>query len=365
MTAEQATHEYSSPEAAHDRELTRSLEAWFTGAARPLPWRTEVRDPYRALVSELMLQQTQVSRVIEKYSAFIERFPTAKALALAPEDEVLAAWAGLGYYRRARLLHACAKAIIEEHGGDVPDSVGALLALPGIGRYTAGAIASMVFGQRAPIVDGNVTRVLLRIHNKAVGQTEKTTVAWAWSRAEDLVDASAEPGVFNEAMMELGATVCTPKAPRCLHCPISGRCAALAAGTTESIPIPKPRAKQRPLYCASVIIERNGSIVLEQRPSEGMWGGMYQTPTVERDDRPPTAEEIAEALGIGAKDLRPGGAFTHVTTHRIVEFTLYRASRFASTRKDRIEHPLDELDALGISNAQRKALALSGILGDT
>ncbi|MFG0315432.1 MAG: A/G-specific adenine glycosylase, partial [Phycisphaerales bacterium] len=203
--------------APDDAALTRALEAWFRASARELPWRTDTRDPYRSLVSELMLQQTQVSRVIEKFGPFLERFPTVEALAAAPEDDVLAAWSGLGYYRRARLLHACAKAIVEHHDGVVPDSLDDLLELPGIGRYTAGAIASMVFGQRAPIVDGNVARVLLRVHNKPVPQTEKTTIDWAWQRAEELVGACDDPAVFNEAMMELGATVCVPKGPRCLQ----------------------------------------------------------------------------------------------------------------------------------------------------
>lgn len=345
--------------ATDDAALTRSLEAWFRANARELPWRTNERDPYRSLVSELMLQQTQVSRVVEKFEPFLDRFPTVEALAIAPEDDVLAAWSGLGYYRRARLLHACARAIVEHHDGVVPGSVDELLKLPGIGRYTAGAIASMVFGQRAPIVDGNVARVLLRVHNKPVPQTEKTTVAWAWERAEQLVETCDDPAVFNEAMMELGATVCVPKGPRCLRCPISDHCGALAAGTTESIPLPKPKAKQKRLYCASVVVRDGDGIHLEQRPDSGMWAGMYQLPTLERDDRAHKPGDLKAAGLTGAEHI---DSFTHITTHRIVEFAVYRAPEPPQTPENWSKHAIDSLDGLAISNAQVKALRIAGIL---
>ncbi len=345
--------------APDDAALTRELEAWFRASARELPWRTDHRDPYRSLVSELMLQQTQVSRVVEKFGVFLDRFPTVEALAAAPEDDVLAAWSGLGYYRRARLLHACARAIVEHHGGVVPESLDALLDLPGIGRYTAGAIASIVFGQRAPIVDGNVIRVLLRVHNKAVPQTEKATIDWAWRRAEELVGACDDPAVSNEAMMELGATVCVPKGPRCLQCPISERCGALAAGTTESIPLPKPRAKQKHLYCASVVVCDGDGIHLEQRPGSGMWAGMYQLPTLERDDR---AHKPGDLEAAGLAEAEHIDSFTHITTHRIVEFAVYRAPEPARTPENWSKHAVDSLDGLAISNAQVKALRIAGIL---
>ena len=345
--------------APDDAALTRALEAWFRASARDLPWRTDHRDPYRSLVSELMLQQTQVSRVLEKFGAFLERFPTVEALASAPEDDVLAAWSGLGYYRRARLLHACAKAIVEHHAGKVPESVEELLELPGIGRYTAGAIASMVFGQRAPIVDGNVARVLLRVHNKPVPQAEKATVEWAWQRAEELVESCNDPTVFNEAMMELGATVCVPKGPRCLQCPISDQCGALAAGTTESIPLPKPKAKQKHLYCASVVVRDGDTLHLEQRPSSGMWAGMYQLPTLEREDR---AHKPGDLEAAGLTDAEHIESFTHITTHRIVEFAVYRADTPAQRPDNWTKHPISALETLAISNAQVKALRIAGIL---
>lgn len=343
-----------------DTKLTRQLETWFKANARDLPWRLAVRNPYHALVSELMLQQTQVSRVLEKYQPFIDRFPTVQSLASAPEDEVLASWAGLGYYRRARMLHACAQAIVEHHAGAVPECVQSLQALPGIGRYTAGAIASMVFHQRAPIVDGNVTRVLLRLHNKPEPQTDKDTVKWAWQRATELVEACSEPAAFNESMMELGATICTPKNIRCAQCPVRSHCQAFEAGTTESIPLPKPRAKQKHMYCATVVSIKSNAVLLEQRPSTGMWANMYQAPTIERGDRAHTQSEVATHSGVEKETLEELGSFTHITTHRIVEFVVYRADSIKPAQ-NQAYRTLESLDQVAISNAQRKAFVLAEI----
>ena len=348
----------------NDTEFASQLEDWFVDNARDLPWRLDVRDPYHALVSEIMLQQTQVSRVLEKFEPFIERFPTALDLAHASEDEVLAMWAGLGYYRRARMLHACARAIVEHHEGAVPREIHKLEALPGIGRYTAGAIASMVFHQRVPIVDGNITRVLLRIHNKPIPQTDKDTVKWAWQRAGDLVNASTSPAVLNEAMMELGATCCTPKNIQCDQCPVREHCLSYEAGTTESIPVPKPRAKQKRMYIASVVSCKDGSILLEQRPASGMWARMYQTPAIERDDRMATQNEVATHLGVGDESLEELGSFTHITTHRVVEFVVWRAETLESG-EDQHYRTLETLDELAISNAHLKVLALAGVLDPT
>ncbi|MEM9374068.1 MAG: A/G-specific adenine glycosylase, partial [Planctomycetota bacterium] len=230
------------------------VERWFRANARDLPWRPDPidgpRDPYRALVSELMLQQTQVSRVLEKYTPFLERFPTAEALAAAAEADVLAEWSGLGYYRRARLLHAAAKAVVHDHAGSFPTDPARIRSLPGVGRYTAGAVASIVFGQREPILDGNVERVLLRLHAKPDPPKDKATQAWAWDRAQQLVDASDSPGVLNEGLMELGAIVCTPGAPKCRACPLRRACEAHRRGTAEEIPEPKPRARQKDWFAA-------------------------------------------------------------------------------------------------------------------
>lgn len=341
-------------DSANDQTICRSLEAWFVESARDLPWRTDVRDPYRSLVSELMLQQTQVSRVLEKFGPFLERFPTVEALAAADEEAVLGEWSGLGYYRRARMLHACAKSIVDDHGGAVPRDVESLMALPGIGRYTAGAIASMVFGDREPLVDGNVVRVLQRLHNNPASQTDKETIKWAWARATDLVDASGDPGVLNESLMELGATVCTPKKIQCHRCPVRSVCKALEAGTTESVPPPKERAKRKELFCASVLVkDESGRVLVEQRDGSGLWGNMWQVPTIERDDRASGADEIGE----GAELIE---SFVHQTTHRIVRFDVYRCDGLEANEGQWFME-MERIESLGISNAQRRIIRL----GDT
>jgi len=303
------------------------LAAWFDGAARDLPWRRE-RSGYHALVSELMLQQTQVSRVLEKFGPFIQRFPTAAALASAPEDEVLAAWQGLGYYRRARLLHAAAKAVVERHGGTVPSDLEALRALPGVGRYTAGAIASIAFGARAPIVDGNVTRVFQRLAAREGSASDPAVATWAWKEAEGFVASARAPAVANEALMEFGATVCTPAAPRCHACPIRGMCAAHEVGRVGEIPAPKRKAPRRALVLVTArIVRTDGAVLLEQRPRGGLWGGLWQPPAVESADGETLgAAAAAELLGLPAVPLaRAAAPVRFMTTHRAVLFVVFTA----------------------------------------
>ncbi len=311
------------------------------------------RDAYTALVSELMLQQTQVSRVLEKFGSFMKRFPTVADLAAAPEAEVLAAWSGLGYYRRARLLHAAARAVMERHGGVFPSDADALRALPGVGRYTAGAIGSMVFGQRIPLVDGNVERVLLRLHGNDAQPTDKATQEWAWAKAEELVAASDHPGVLNEGLMELGATVCTPGAPRCPVCPLRDRCAAFEQGRTAEIPTPKPRAKQKDWFVVCFLIERDGRVLIETRGPDGLWAGMVQPPSVE-GERTIDISAAAEALGV-----RPGGEidrFTHITTHRRVHFTVVEGA--AGISPGRRWASRAEVGSMALSNAHRRVLGV-------
>ncbi len=217
----------------------RKLLAWYRSHRRDLPWRAS-RDPYRVWLSEIMLQQTRVAAVIEHYHEFLRRFPTIAKLATAREAGVLAAWSGLGYYRRARMLHAAAKVILREHGGVFPASEKELLALPGIGRYTAAAIASIAFGEPVAVVDVNVERVLQRISGKRLAGEE------LWGAANHILDEK-HPGDFNQAMMELGATVCTPRTPSCLTCPVVESCAT--RGELPAIPKP-PRQKKREVHYA-------------------------------------------------------------------------------------------------------------------
>ena len=350
-----------------DQEFVRQVARWFGAAARPLPWRTSPRDPYRSLVSELMLQQTQVSRVLEKFDAFVARFSTVRELAQADERDVLAAWSGLGYYRRARLLHAAAKAIVERHGGRVPQELEALMSLPGLGRYTAGAIASIVFGKAAPIVDGNVARVLLRISAKPLAADKG--VAWAWKQAERLAALAHDLGViasFNEGLMELGATTCTPGAPRCGSCPVADLCAARAKGKQGSIPKPKSKSAQKKLVCEVVVVsDSRGRLLVERRglrgKSGGMWGGLWQAPTHEH-----AGDSAVRGLAglLGLPGVRVGKAtleFEHITTHRRVLFRVRRVKvssteRLLSPGRERRWATREEVAELALSNPQRRIL---------
>lgn len=315
------------------------------------------RDPYGALVSELMLQQTQVSRVLEKYSAFMTRFPTVFDLAAAGEEDVLAAWSGLGYYRRARLLHAAAKAVVERHGGVFPDDVASLRALPGVGRYTAGAIASIVFGRREPIVDGNVERVLLRVHGNDAPPKDKATQDWAWARAGELVEGAGHPGVLNEGLMELGATVCTPATPRCPACPLRAQCAAFAEGRTAEIPRPKPRAKRKDWFVACFVVADGDRLLVETRGAGGLWAGMVQPPTAEG------AEEMALEDAARSAGVTPGreiDRFVHETTHRRVSFVVSAGRVEGPVGAGRRWVTRGALEGMALSNAHRRVFGLGG-----
>lgn len=300
--------------------MARDLEHWFSRNARELPWRTTPRDPWCSLVAEAMLQQTQVSRVAGEgpgtepgaFARFVARFPTPAALASADEAEVMALWAGLGYYRRARHLHAAARAIVERHGGRVPDDPAALRALPGVGRYTAGAIASIVFGRREPIVDGNVRRVLLRVAGNDADPASRDTETWAWAEAARFVAASARPGAFNEGLMELGATVClpAPASPRCEACPWARACRARALGLEDRIPRAKRPPRRGVLHLLVVVVrDGRGRLLLERRGPGGLWPGLWQPPTLEskRTIGPAQRESFLAGLGLGASGVGGGG----------------------------------------------------------
>jgi A/G-specific adenine glycosylase len=252
---------------------------WYDGHGRKdLPWQ-HTGDPYRVWVSEIMLQQTQVRTVIPYYTRFMQRFPDVLTLAGAGTDEVLQHWSGLGYYARARNLHRAAEIIRDEHGGRFPTDVEAVSALPGIGRSTAGAILALAFGQRHAILDGNVKRVLAR-HAAVAGWPGKTAVArelWALAEART---PNTRVGDYTQAMMDLGATLCTRSAPACADCPVSGDCAALAAGQVERFPGRKPK-RDRPLRETTMVLAvADGAVYLERRPATGIWGGLWSFPEV-------------------------------------------------------------------------------------
>jgi len=247
------------------------LLAWYDQHARDLPWR-ESHDPYRVWLSEIMLQQTRVAAVIEHYQEFLRRFPTVEKLAAAREASVLAAWSGLGYYRRARMLHAAAKVVVRELGGKFPASSEGLRELPGIGRYTAAAIASIAFGEAVAVVDGNVERVLQRVSGKQLAGEE------FWAAAEKLLDRE-RPGDFNQAMMELGATICTPRTPACLTCPVVASCAT--RGEMEGVSKAAQQKKREIDYSLAC---RDGAVYLVQRAQDArLMAGMWELPEVVGD----------------------------------------------------------------------------------
>ena len=242
--------------------MIQALVDWFEASHRALPWR-ESYDPYHVWVSEVMLQQTQVDTVLPYYDRFLERFPGLEALAAADEDEVLRLWSGLGYYSRARNFREAARRVVDDHGGTIPKSYDTLLALPGIGRYMAGAIMSIAFNEPCPIVDGNVRRVLSRLN----GWREEDPKS-LWSAATEMVQ-SGEPRIVNQAMMELGATICTFKAPKCAACPLHARCKAYAGGNPESIPSPRKRQKTVQVRFLAVIDRNKRGFLM--READGLW----------------------------------------------------------------------------------------------
>jgi|YNPBryunderm2012_1023409.scaffolds.fasta_scaffold01623_4 A/G-specific adenine glycosylase len=254
-----------------EQDLVEQLLGWFAHHRRDLPWRREPRDPYRVWLAEVMLQQTQVATVIPYYERWLARFPTLEALAAAPLDEVLKLWEGLGYYARARHFHAAARAVMSAHGGRVPHTLPALLALPGVGRYTAGAVASLAFNADAPVLDGNVKRVLSRIYGLRAPKD-----AALWQLAEALLP-SGRAGAFNEALMDLGSLVCLPRAPRCALCPLRERCAAFASGDPEAFP-GRTAKKTLPHHrvLSAVIVDPDGRVLLGQRPLGGLLGGLWE-----------------------------------------------------------------------------------------
>ncbi|NUO47552.1 MAG: A/G-specific adenine glycosylase [Polyangiaceae bacterium] len=318
--------------------MSARLLGWYDAHARELPWRTAASaspptsDAYAVWVSEVMLQQTRVETVKSYYARFLARFPTVLALAEAPLDDVLGAWSGLGYYRRARALHAAAREVAARHGGVMPRTYTTLGELPGVGAYTAGAIASIAFGERVPAVDGNVNRVLSRLYacDEPLGSTK--SVARLRPLAEALVSAS-RPGDHNQALMELGATVCIPRAPRCEVCPLADACEARRAGRENELPVVKKKAPSPVVKMTAALAREPGakksSFALGRRPPEGLFGGLWEPPMIE--GRGKAAEKTLRSAGLEAgKRL---GVVRHVLTHRVLEVAVVEAtaSRSLST----------------------------------
>lgn len=307
-----------------ENPFSTPLLAWYAGHAAALPWR-ESREPYRVWLSEIMLQQTQVQTVIPYYERFLTAFPTVQDLAQAPLDQVLKLWEGLGYYSRARNLHKCAQIITADYGSLFPQTAAELQSLPGVGRYTAGAIASIAFDEAAPVLDGNVIRVFSRLFDIQEDVSQTAVKAALWARAEALVPQD-QPGDYNQALMELGRMICKPRQPLCNDCPIAEHCLAYARGVQAERPI-KAKRKATPHYDVTAGLIRNeaGALLIAKRPEDKLLGGLWEFPGGKQDEGESLPdclarelrEELAISVEVGGFFIKVDHAFTHfkITLH--------------------------------------------------
>jgi A/G-specific adenine glycosylase len=364
------------PQAPEAAALVAPLLDWMAGARRDLPWRTD-RDPYTVWISEIMLQQTQAATVVPYFERWFSRFPNVAALAAASLDDVLKVWSGLGYYARARNLHAAARAIMSHHGGQIPADRTELLQLPGIGRYTAGAILSLAFGQAEPVLDGNVRRVLCRVYDVEQDSRAPAAERLLWTLAEALVEAAPQgrAGDLNESLMELGALVCVPGTPLCPECPLAAACLAHARGVASDRPRVTP-APRTPHYAAAaaVIVDDAGRYLIAQRPPEGLLGGLWEFPGIRagllsgsRQHAPDAlalalATAVREKLGI---EILPGASFLqvrHAYTHFRITLQVFRATLVSGEPRPLGyaavgRATLDELQALAFPVTDQKIIA--------
>ncbi len=335
------------------RAFQHALLRWYDAHHRDLPWR-KTHDPYRVWLSEIMLQQTRVAAVLEHYRLFIERFPNIEVLASASEADVLAAWSGLGYYRRARMLRRCAEQIVEQYKGSFPQNSKSLLALPGIGRYTAAAIASIAFGEPEAVVDGNVERVLQRL----IGRTLKTRQIW--ERAQHYLDR-LRPGDFNQAMMELGATVCVPREPRCIACPVRKWCVTRGVETRRVKPAVRQQRKE--IWCVLDCREGNGKgsgdakVRLVRRPQKAsLMAGMWELP--QWSALPPSSRTVEPW-----RTFRHSITITNYTVHVVRNSSLQPLTLvgdLSAARGQWIE--VGRIPQLPITGLTRKILKASGMI---
>ena len=348
--------------------IRRALRAWYRREARDLPWR-RTRDPYCIWLSEIMLQQTRVEAALPYYERFVGRFPTVERLAAAKLDDVLALWAGLGYYSRARNMHAAARAVVDDWGGEFPRAAADLQKLPGVGRYTAGAVASIALGERVPVVDGNVKRVLARLGGIETSIDEAETVERMWAWAEELVPPG-EPGEFNQALMELGARVCVPKRPRCEACPLTRLCVAREKGLTERLPVRREKKAAPQVRAVAAVIEKDGRVLMVQRPPRGLLGGMWELPGAEIDPGAKPAAVVSAAVkqcaGLEVKAGALLGEVEHVFTHRRLRVFIYRCA-YVGGRVRRRRHVAarwvrlkggDGLRGMALASLDRKVLEI-------
>ncbi|HEY6916894.1 MAG TPA: A/G-specific adenine glycosylase [Allosphingosinicella sp.] len=331
-------------------DASNALLAWYDAHKRDLPWRAvagEVPDPYRVWLSEIMLQQTTVAAVRRYFHLFTTRWPTVAELAAADEAEVMQAWAGLGYYARARNLVACARTVAGQHGGRFPDTEAELRQLPGVGRYTAAAIAAIAFGRRAVVVDGNVERVVSRLFAVTEPLPGVRNKLYALT---DSITPDARSGDFAQAMMDLGATICTHKNPACALCPLFALCAARKEGDPARYPLKAPKAAKPRREGHAYWLERNGHVLLVRRPAEGLLGGMLAFPSGAWSERPVQGEGAPADT-----EWQRAGSIGHVFTHFALTLHLHCAEGRA---EQGIWWPIDRLDEAGLPNVFAKLVPL-------
>lgn len=344
-----------------ETDVATRVVRWQSSHGRNhLPWQ-QTRDPYRVWLSEIMLQQTQVSTVLGYYARFLERFPDVNALAAAPQDDVMALWSGLGYYSRARNLHRCAQSVVNEHGGIFPRSAQVLATLPGIGRSTAGAIAAFCFSERTPILDANVRRVLTRVlgfdADLALSRNERTL----WSHAQSLlpsVDIDAAMPRYTQGLMDLGSSLCTPRNPACPQCPLHALCVAYREGAPERYPVRTRTLKRRSeSWWLLVLQDPVGRVWLSRRPAAGIWAGLYCVPVF------PLRSDVSVFLDgagpISVQTMEEGAPFLHVLTHRDLHLhpVIVRQYGEATPNDGGGWFTAEQLGALGLPAPVRKLLA--------
>lgn len=356
-------------EQRHEDRFRGELIDWFEANPRPMPWReadsSGKRDPYRVWVAEVMLQQTRVDQARPYFERFVAAFPTVKSLATAELDEVLKRWEGLGYYSRARNLHRAAKQILKEHRGQFPDGETAIRGLPGVGPYTAAAVLSIAFDKPFAVLDGNVIRVLSRVfaveHDVRLSSTKRAL----HSVADALLDRT-RPGAFNEALMELGAMVCTPKSPRCDRCPLRLDCAAFAAGKPEAFPVASKK-KQTPHYkiAVGIITDSSGRVLVQKRPEDAMLGGLWEFPGGKQESnetlKQTCARELQEELGIDVKVGAEIVQIKHAYSHFSITLHAFECVILSGEPAHRADHPirfvrLEELSDLAFPRANARLI---------
>jgi A/G-specific adenine glycosylase len=323
-----------------DESIADALLAWYDRERRHLPWRAEpgeTPDPYKVWLSEIMLQQTTVKAVLPRYALFLRRWPDVAVLARADLREVLGAWAGLGYYARARNLHDCARVVVDEHGGKFPDSETELRKLPGVGGYTAAAIAALAFGRRTTPVDGNIERVVARLF--AVTMPLPVAKSEIRALAETLTPVK-RPGDFAQAMMDLGATICTPRRPACGLCPVRPECGGYDEGLAEVLPYREEKA-ERPVRRGAtfVAIRPDGAVLLRERPLKGLLGGMLETPSSPWDGSAPNGKRVLDHAPLNAGWRKLPGLVEHTFTHFHLQLSVYRAEVASDAAPKRAAQP--------------------------